>query len=382
MLSGRRASTRVPGTTASVCPATTSSRVPGAENATVSLYRGTSARRTPDLAGTPARVAEAATRLAGACRATQPDGEKEKQIADRLRELEEQTKRLKELRERPAGVNQLRTGRFMAPRPLDGPELKVDPGGDPREPFVQWMLASEYFSGAMANRLWKHFFATGLVEPVDDLRASNPPSNAALWKLLTGEFRSQNFDMRHLIRLILNSRAYQLDSATTPENETDMRFYSHYIARRLPAEVMLDAIAAATGVPVSFPGYPAGLRAVQLPDPRADSYFLTLFGRSERVSACACERSGEVTLPQLLHLRNSEDIAAQIHSAAGRLDALLKNPDNEAVMDSLFLATLARHPSKDERTAITASLAAGERAAVFSDLFWALLNTSEFAFNH
>ena len=327
------------------------------------------------------RIAEAATKLAEACKAGQPDEEKTKQIADRQRELDEQTKRLKELQAR-VGVNQPRTGQFMAPQPLDRSELKFEPGKDPREPFVQWMLASENFSGAMVNRLWKHFFATGLVESVDDLRASNPPSNAELWKLLTDEFRGHNFDLRYLIRFLLNSRAYQLDSATTPENETDARFYSHYNARRLPAEVMLDAIAAATAVPFTFPGYPYGLRAVQLSDPRVDSYFLTLFGRSDRVTACACERSGEVTLPQLLHLKNSEDLVAQIRTAAGRLAGLLKNPDNAAVTDAIFLATVARHPSEPERTAVTASLSSGARDLIFADLFWALLNAKEFAFNH
>jgi hypothetical protein len=121
------------------------------------------------------------------------------------------------------------------------------------------------------------------------------------------------------MRLILNSRTYQLASATRPTNETDARFYSHYYARRLPAEVLLDAISQATGVPDRFPGYPVGLRAVQLPDPGLNSYFLSLFGRSERVTACACERNGEVTMPQLLHLQNGEEVVQKVRSADGRL---------------------------------------------------------------
>ena len=328
------------------------------------------------------RIEESATRLAEACRATLPDEEKAKQIADRQRELDEQTKRLKEVRERAPGVNQPRTGKFMPPQPLDRSELKFEAGGDPRQPFVTWMLASDSFSGAMVNRLWKHFFATGIVEPVDDLRASNPPTNPALWKVLNDEFRGHNFDLRHIIRLILNSRVYQLDSTTTPENETDARFYSHYNARRLPAEVMLDAIAGATGVPHRFPGYPAGLRATQLADAGADSYFLTLFGRSDRVTACACERKGEVTLPQLLHLKNSEDLFANIRTASGRLASLLASPDDAAVTTAIFLATVNRPPTDAERTAVTSSLAADNRDIVFADLFWALLNAKEFAFNH
>jgi hypothetical protein len=129
------------------------------------------------------------------------------------------------------------------------------------------MLRSENFSGSMVNRLWKHFFNTGLVEPVDDLRASNPPSNAELWSLLNREFVAHGYDLKHVMRLILNSRTYQLSSRTVPDNETDTRFYSHYYARRLPAEVLLDGIAAATGVPNGFQGYPLGTRAVQLPEP-------------------------------------------------------------------------------------------------------------------
>jgi hypothetical protein len=328
------------------------------------------------------RIAEAAQKLADACKSDLPDEEKAKKIGERQRELDEQNKRLKEIRDRVPGVNQPRTGKFMSPQPLDRQQLKMETGADPRQPFVNWMLGSENFSGSMVNRLWRHFFAAGLVEPVDDLRASNPPSNAEQWKVLNQEFRSHNFDLKHIIRLILNSRAYQLDSATVTENETDTRFYSHYNARRLPAEVMLDAIAGATAVPNQFPGYPVGLRAAQLADAGTDSYFLTLFGRSDRVTACACERKGEVTLPQLLHLKNSEDLQRQINDGSGRLAALLKNPDNAAVTESLFLSTLSRPPTDAERNAVNQSLSADKREAVFADLFWALLNAEEFAFNH
>lgn len=184
------------------------------------------------------------------------------------------------------------------------------------------------------------------------------------------------------MRLIMTSRAYQLDSATTAENETDAKFYSHYNSKRLPAEVMLDAIASATGVPNRFPGYPVGLRATQLADAGADSYFLTLFGRSDRVTACACERKGDVTLPQLLHLKNNDELAANIRSASGRLAALLNNPDNTAVTNELFLTTVSRPPTAEEIAAVNAALAADKRDLVFADLCWALLNSKEFAFNH
>lgn len=328
------------------------------------------------------RIAEAATKLAEACRSEVKEDEKVKRIADQQRELDNQTKRLEEIRGRLPGVNQPRTGKFMAPQTLDRVALQVEPGSDPRIPFVNWAIEQENFSGAMVNRLWKHFFAVGLVEPVDDLRASNPPSNAALWKVLNDEFRGHNYDMRHIIRLILNSRAWQLDSATTPENENDTKYYSHYNAKRLPAEVMLDSIAAATDVPNQFPGYPVGLRATQIADPGTDSYFLTLFGRSDRVTACACERTGEVTLPQLLHLNNDEGLVNKIRAAESRLTRLLQNPDSESVTREVFLATLGRLPGEAECSAIDAALATDERDFVFADLFWALLNSKEFAFNH
>ncbi len=313
----------------------------------------------------------------------EPGGEEPaKKTAGLRKEFADASKRLAEIQGQPAGVNQPRTGKMMMPQPLDRAALKFEPGRDPREPFVAWMLTSENFSGAMVNRLWKHFFNVGLVEPVDDLRASNPPSNRELWALLNREFTGHGYDLRHIMRLMLTSRAYQLSSATLAGNETDGRFYSHYYARRLPAEVLIDSISAATDSPTPFPGYPTGTRAVQLADPATGSYFLTLFGRSDRVTACACERKGEVTLPQLLHLHNSDELQRQIDSASGRLTTLLKNPDDGQVTDALFLTTVSRSATDSERATVTKLLASAERPAVFKDLFWALLNSKEFAFNH
>ncbi|MFM7114494.1 MAG: DUF1553 domain-containing protein, partial [Planctomycetota bacterium] len=243
--------------------------------------------------------------------------------------------------------------------------------------------ANEHFAAAMSNRVWKHFMGVGLVEPVDDLRATNPPSNPGLFKALAGEFAGHGHDLRHLIRVIVKSRAYQLTSATLPGNQAETRFYSHYHARRLPAEVLLDAICQATGVPERFDGYPEGVRALQVPDPGVNSAFLRMFGRSERVTACTCERSGEVTMPQLLHLRNGERMIEKLASPGGVLGRLLAGEkDDDRVIDELFLRTLSRLPESAERLAVRKALEAGDpRADVFRDLFWALLNAKSFAFN-
>jgi hypothetical protein len=285
----------------------------------------------------------------------------------------------------PIGITQPRTGQFMSPQPPDGSKVAIAPGEDPRIRLVAWMTdpSNDYFSGAMVNRLWQHFFGVGLVEPVDDLRATNPPSSLELWQGLKREFVTHHFDMRHMMRLILNSRTYQLSSATHPNNETDGRFYSHYYARRLPAEVLLDVLSQSSGVPERFTGYPVGLHAVQLPDPALKSYFLSLFGRSERVTACACERNGDLTMPQLLHLQNSDDVLEKIRSPGGRLAGLLRSgkPDRE-IAEELFLATVSRKPTDAELEALKSELKVGSREEVFRDLLWALVNSKEFSFNH
>ncbi|MDB6151799.1 MAG: hypothetical protein JWL90_252, partial [Chthoniobacteraceae bacterium] len=323
------------------------------------------------------------TRFAASSVGEEPGGEELlKKRAEHATAVTQAKKRLVEIQAKPPGVNQPRTGKMMAPMPLDRTAVAIAPGSDPREAFVTWMLGTENFSGAMVNRLWKHFFKVGLVEPVDDLRASNPPSNGELWTLLNKEFVSHGYDLKHIMRLILNSRAYQLSSDTLAGNEKESKFFSHYYARRLPAEVLTDGIAGASEVPTAFPGYPVGTRAIQLPDPGVGSYFLSLFGRSERVTACACERAGEVTLPQLLHLHNSDDLLRQIQSNDGRLHALLNEGDDHKVIDNLLLATASRHATAREIEAVTKALGNGSREAVFQDFFWALLNSKEFSFNH
>jgi hypothetical protein len=333
---------------------------------------------------------EKSVRETEAAMARKTDDESVKKSQAKLEELDRRESeictQLENARLRPLGVGQPRTGKFMAPQPLDRSPTEILPGHDGRPALAAWMTdpKNEYFSGAMVNRLWKHYLGVGVVEPVDDLRSSNPPSNPALLKTLREEFVSHGYDLRHVMRLILNSRTYQLSSTTLAENEADRHFFSHYYARRLPAEVMLDALSSATGVPDEFPGYPIGVRAVQLPDPGVNSYFLTLFGRSERVTACTCERNNDVTLPQLLHLTNGDDVLRKIRSGDGRLAKILGEiKEDPQATDAIFLSTFSRLPTESERSAVNSALAAGDkREDVYPDLFWALLNSKEFAFNH
>lgn len=310
----------------------------------------------------------------------------QKKVAEQKKKIEDATRQLADARiKKKPGVIQPRTKKMMLPQPLDRSPVEAKPGEDPRLFLAKWITdpANENFSGAMVNRLWKHFFSVGLVEPVDDLRASNPPTNPQLWLALNKEFVASGYDLKHVMRLILNSRTYQLSSSTLAGNQADRKFFSHYYARRLPAEVMLDAVSAATDVPDEFKGYPLGTRAVQLPEPGVASYFLTLFGRSDRVTACACERMGEVTLPQLLHLQNGDELPKKIRSTEGRLTTLLKNNDDGEVIEEIFWATVTRPPQAAEVKTIRESLAVGDpREEVYRDLFWALLNSKDFAFNH
>ena len=311
--------------------------------------------------------------------------EQDQKIAEQEKKVASLTEQILKAIAEPVQARQPRTGKMMKPQPLDRSPVTFAAAGDPRTKLVDWMLSpnNEQFAGAMANRLWRHFFSVGLVEPVDDLRATNPPSNRPLWDTLVKEFTGHDYDLKHVMRLILNSRAYQLAADTKPGNTADHRFYSHYYPRRLQAEVLLDAISQATGMPESFPGYPQGMRAIQLPGPNTESYFLTAFGRSDRVTACACERNGDVSLSQLLHLQNAEALQQKIASGDGRLGKLLAaETDNQRVLDELFLTTYARLPTKDEQETLLADgKDSAARATLMQDILWALLNSKEFSFN-
>jgi hypothetical protein len=286
------------------------------------------------------------------------------------------------------GISQPRTGQFLRPRPLDRSTVDLEDGQDPRAALADWMTApgNRTFARAVVNRLWRRFFAVGLVEPVDDLRATNPATNEPLLDALADELVKNRYHLKPVIRLILNSRAYGLASDPLPGNAADRKFFSHYYPRRLPAEVLADAVSRATGVPEPYEGYALGLRALQLPDPKVRSYLLDTFGRPERVTPCACERSSDVTMPQVLHLLNGEDLARRLSAEGGRLAVLLKSGKSDAeITDQRFLATLSRRPTAAQRETVDEALSAAGpdgRAAAYRDLLWALVNSKEFLFGH
>jgi hypothetical protein len=241
-----------------------------------------------------------------------------------------------------------------------------------------------FFAHVIVNRIWRHFMGRGLVEPVDDLRATNPPSNPALLDWLAQEFVSHGCDLKHLMRTIMHSQTYQLSAQPARGSERDTKYYSHYPFKRLGAEQLLDTLSAATGVPEKFSGFPLGTRAAQLPDAAVPSYALDLFGRPARQIACECERDSSPTVAQVLHLMNNAGINERIAAKSGRVATLLAAglPDRR-IVDDLYLAALSRFPIPEESRSALQSLAASkDRQRTAEDLLWALLNTKEFLFNH
>jgi hypothetical protein len=278
------------------------------------------------------------------------------------------------------------TNKIMQPRGLDGPELKIGEDDDPRHKLVDWMAAPKnpFFARALANRMWAHFMSRGLVEPVDDLRVTNPPSNPELLDALAQDFIQHKFDLKHLIRSIMTSSSYQLSSEPHVGNVHDKQSYARAYPRRLLAEVLLDAISTLTGVQENFGGLPKGTRAIQLPDESVGSYFLDVFGRPTRETPCECERPREANLAQALHLLNSGDLHNKIASANGRIASMLKAKKKDAeIVEELFLLAFSRLPRVEEmRNGLDYVAGENDRRAAFEDVLWALLNTKEFLFNH
>jgi hypothetical protein len=263
-------------------------------------------------------------------------------------------------------------------------EMPIDT--DPRQELADWMVAQDnpFFARSLVNRYWKHFFAVGLVEPEDDMRVTNPATNPELLDALAKAFAEQGYDMKWLVRTICRSTTYQLSAVPNDYNTEDRQSYSRFFARRLPAEIALDAIDVLTGSQTSFAGTLPGTRAVELPDPNFDNYFLTVFGRPNADSACECERGSEANLAQSLHLINSADILGKLSgSRASSLaeDAATSTADK---VDQVYMVALSRHPSPEETAEIEAYLAERTDRAkeAWEDVVWSLLNTKEFLFNH
>src|ERR1041384_3882585 len=214
-------------------------------------------------------------------------------------------------------VKHLKTDMVVAPKVPFGSEREIRPDEDRRDPFVEWMTTKDnpLFAKSMANRVWSYFFGKGIIDPVDDIRASNPPSNPALLDALTDDFVKSGFDLRHLMRTICQSRTYQLSIVRNKWNEDDEINFSHATPRRLSAEQMLDAVDIATGTRPKFNGMPVGMRAAELPDGIVQGNdFLALFGRPKRQSACECERTSNITLSHALNLINGQTLSEAIGS--------------------------------------------------------------------
>jgi hypothetical protein len=282
-------------------------------------------------------------------------------------------------------VQHPKTGKDVAPRELGSASDAVLgwTGGDRRAALAAWVTAPQnpHFARAIVNRVWKHLLGRGIVEPVDDLRVTNPPANPALLDALAADFVAGGYDLRRLIRTLAQSRTYQLSSRSTPDNALDDRLFSRAYPRPLPAQVLADAVAQATGVPDEYPGHRPGTRAVQLGDARTPSYSLDVLGRCTRDGACEAQPRGG-GLSQALHLINGSTINAKLRG--GVIDSLLGEDRSDAeIVDELYLRTLSRFPDERERAHCKKVFAsATDRREATEDLLWALLNSREFVYNH
>lgn len=277
-----------------------------------------------------------------------------------------------------------RKGGVVKPHPLDGSPME-DPF-DRRRQLADWLTspANPYFARNLVNRFWGYYLGRGLVEPLDDLRATNPASNPELLDALTQEFVTHKFDLKHLLRTIMNARAYQLSSAVTPGNAADAGnvFAARQNVKRLPAEVLADALDFATGTREKYVGLPLGTRAIQLPDSRVRSFLMDVFGRPPRQITCECERTAQPNIAQALHLLNGDFLNKKIAAPTGRIETILKEktPPQDLVAD-LYLATFSRPPHPEELAKAREWLAsAPSPREALQDLLWVLLNSREFLF--
>jgi hypothetical protein len=281
-------------------------------------------------------------------------------------------------------VNHLVGGRVMVPKFLGGatPDLK---GRDRRVVLAEWLASSDnpYFAKNLANIVWAHFFGRGIVHQVDDVRVSNPPVNGPLLDALAQHFTEYKYDFKRLVRDICTSRTYQLSTIANDTNAFDERNFSHATLRRIRAEVLLDCITQATQTKDKFAGLPLGARAVQIADGNTATYFLTTFGRASRETVCSCEVKMEPNLGQALHLMNGENVHAKVKEGGVVKRLLDEKKTPPQVVNELYLRSLSRKPTDEETKAIETQLAGvKDPRPALEDVFWALLNSREFLFNH
>jgi hypothetical protein len=287
-------------------------------------------------------------------------------------------------------VTHPRTGQVMRPRPLGGPDFPLTRYDDPRRSLARWMAAPDnsYFARTMANRMWGHFFGRGIIHPIDDARSTNPPSNPELLDALAHDFVASGFDIKHLIRVICTSDAYALSAVPNDSNRDDVQSFARYYPKRLTAEVLLDALGQVLDAPTKFPNvagtFPAGTRAIDLPDEAVPSHFLDVFGRPARNSACECERVDAPALGQTLELVSSKDLQEKLTAKGGYVQKLAGNGKAHAdnVRD-VFLRVFARPPRPKELAAAVNFLESEkDRKEAYGSLLWSLVATNEFLFNH
>ncbi|WP_339734540.1 DUF1549 domain-containing protein [uncultured Gimesia sp.] len=279
-----------------------------------------------------------------------------------------------------------RTRKTMEPTPLLGEPIDVTSYRDFRRPLARWITAPDnrLFSKNMVNRFWSYYMGSGFIEPIDDMRETNPASNPELLEALADHFVESGYNLKSLMRAIMNSRAYQLSSEPLPENVAKTRFYTHFNVKRLPAEVMLDAIDDVTGSQERFRGVPEGTRAIELPDPNYTSYFLDTLGRPKRVITCECERTSQPNLAQVLQVANGKLINTKLATKNGRIEQLLKakTPDHD-VFTEMYLAAFSRYPTKQELAHCDQIVKGSkDKREGYQDVMWAISNSREFLFNH
>jgi hypothetical protein len=282
-------------------------------------------------------------------------------------------------------VTHPKTNKVVAPTVPYGNNPDVKSARDRQDAFADWLVDryNPFFAKSYANRVWSYFFGRGIIDPVDDIRASNPPVNPELLEALTDDFVKSNFDVQHLIRTIVLSRTYQLSIRPNKWNEDDKINFSHAIPRRLTAEQMMNAVAAATATNSELAGLPSGLRPEDEPDGMVEGNdFLKLFGRPKRESACECERTSNVSLAHALNLINGHLISDAVGQSGNAIAKVVEaQPDNRKAIEDIYYMVLNRPPTEQELNGIDLGATGPQRLATAQDLAWALMNSPAFLFN-